>query len=701
MTKRFILSWFLPAVLLLPARIVLAAPAEFTLGNAALSRTMTVKKGVLSTSKIENKLAGSTLVPTACDEFAVRLSQGTDKPGTAITLTAKDFKVTDFKSEILKNGISSCVYTLKNTRHKIELKVRYTLGADDFYCRKQITLTSKNAWTIEKVDVERIVLADAKQNYTLKQISPDKHGGWKPGLGQPVYTTQTATFWGTEFPASVNTVTDGGLITCGYYRGKALAAGTAYESYKSVFGVSADKDIIDDAFYDYIDRIRIRPLRLQVQYNTWFDYGNRVTKETFAKSVRKVNHELVSLRGCKPLSAYVIDDGWQDKGKNADWSKDVWPINRKFTPGFRQSLSLVDSVGSRLGLWLSPACLFGTRPMVAKMKEYGFESLDYGMSMSGEQYMSRLERRMVELARDGVSYFKLDGIFGHLNTRDFELQGRGTAAMPQLGLEGFSTNDKRLNDSKYDELKTYYLTAGSERLMQILDKLHAVNPEVFVCLSNGAYLSPWWLMHADILWLINSSDAAKGASRSGELVYRDHIYHTIWNKENTKFPMSAIFNHEPKKLTTQETPAEFRDYLFMSLSRGTGFVELYIKADSLKSADWDVLADGLKWADRLFPAFKRVRMHGGDPKAGAVYGYTAWADKCGYVSFHNPSDREQTCEIRLDKFAGLPLSDRSPYRASVVVGKDYASQIKNAYGYGDTLRLTIKPRGILVIDFAR
>lgn len=41
----------------------------------------------------------------------------------------------------------------------------------------------------------------------------------------------------------------------------------------------------------------------------------------------------------------------------------------------------------------------------------------------------------------------------------------------------------------------------------------------------------------------------------------------------------------------------------MNLSRGTGFIELYIKTHQLSSGDWDVLAEGLRWSHKFFPAF--------------------------------------------------------------------------------------------------
>ena len=43
------------------------------------------------------------------------------------------------------------------------------------------------------------------------------------------------------------------------------------------------------------------------------------------------------------------------------------------------------------------------------------------MSMTGKTYMQKLENRVLELARMGISYFKFDGLFGHLNLRDFDI----------------------------------------------------------------------------------------------------------------------------------------------------------------------------------------------------------------------------------------------------------------------------------------
>ena len=264
-------------------------------------------------------------------------------------------------------------------------------------------------------------------------------------------------------------------------------------------------------------------------------------------------------------------------------------------------------------------------------------------------------------------------------------------------MEGTKAGDAELNEAKYDELKTYYLVAGTERLMTIFQRMGEANPAVYIVISNGAYLSPWWLMHVDSIWMINAGDAAGGSDRTAELVYRDDRYYEIWHEENTQFPIHAIFNHEPKKRETGEPKDVFRKYLYMNLSRGTGFIELYIKPAVLKEYDWDVISEGLHWAQEVFPTFKRSRMHGGSPKAGEVYGYTAWTENQGYVSLHNPSGENRDYSFKLDREFGL-LPDSGTFHLSSPLDGG-TEGLDEQYDYGNAIKLTLKPRDIRILNF--
>ncbi len=553
----------------------------FVIQNDALSRTLAIGDGGLGTIEIVNKEASRVIHPTECREFGLRISQGTDREGTDIELTAADFKYVSHRVYEVAGPDrgQGLAVMLADLTHKISVEAHYELADGDFYLRKYLVIRSERLVTLERIDVELIGIADGYQPYQKREIYAQGPGQWRPGLGQPLFTRESATFWGVEFPAADNGIKRR-VMACGYLWGRQIEADRPYQTYRAVMGVGDDPAYITDAFLEYIDRIRIRPLRLQTQYNSWFDTGRGVSRESFAKSVAKIHQELVEKRGGLPLKAYVIDDGWQDSGTRANWTDKVWKVNEKFDPDFARSRQAVQSAGASLGLWLSPGCNFGARSMVPKLKAAGFEALDNWMSLAGEKYMQALEDRMVELARQGVTYFKLDGLFGHLNVRDFDLQGaaHGLPGMPQLDLEGFRSDDARLNHAKYDELKIYYLTAGTERLIRLFDKVAEARPDIYMVISNGAWLSPWWLMHIDSVWMINAGDAAGGSSRTEELVYRDGVYYEIWSREHTQYPMNSIFNHEPKKTRTGEAADVFRKYLYMHLSRGTGFIEFVYQA---------------------------------------------------------------------------------------------------------------------------
>ncbi|MEW4563169.1 hypothetical protein AB1K70_11620 [Bremerella sp. JC770] len=658
--------------------------AEFaSVGNERIARHVSWEQGRVITQAIHNRLDQNRIAVADGDEFAltVRLGESTQD----IRLTANDFEVEGAPST---SDNTSLEIRLTGTKVPLDLAVRYFAEPGQSWMRKQLLITARQPLQIRKVELEHLEVADAYAPYRADQFTSQGPAKWRPPLGQPLYTHTSGTWWGVEFPAARNEVNDGKLI-CGYLTEVDLKAGETYTTYAAAVGVADDPAYTQDAFLDYIDATRARPLRLQTQYNSWFDYNREVDQESFTASVRKVNEELVLDRGVPPLRVYAIDAGWQDMTQ--DWTKvGVWPVNNKFDPDFTRSRNEVAQANASLGLWVSPGCLFGSQKAIPLMREAGWRTLDPWMSMTGEHYMNALETRLVQLASNGVSYFKLDGVFGHLRTRNFDIPG-------------FQGSEKELNDAQYDEAKQRYLSLGSQRLMQIFQRMGEANPEVYIVISNGAYLSPWWLQHVDAVWLINVGDHARGNDRTSQLAYRDGSYYQFASKnaDNTQFPLNSIFNHEPKKISSDEDPEVFRRYLLMSLSRGTGFVELYLKTFELSESDWDVLADGMQWVHRMFPAFRRARMIGGNPMSGEVYGYTGWTENLGYISLHNPSDAPQQLSLRLDRSLGLPksvLDQGKTFAVSSPLQEDIERLPKKAMA-GDQLTIELPPHAVRVLEF--
>lgn len=662
----------------------LSAAENASVGNDQISRQIDWSSGQVLTRSIANHRGQTEVSVTGGDEFAVTIRLA--GASTDLRLTAADFKTP--KVNAAADG-ASLEFQLAGKSAPVDVALRYFAQLGEPWMRKQVRVTARQHLQVRKVEVEHLAVADAYAPYRADQFTAQGAAQWRPPLGQPLYTRDSGTWWGVEFPAARNEVQAGRLI-CGYLTAVDLEPGESYTSHVAAVGGADDPEFLQEAFFDYVDAIRARPLRLQTQYNSWFDYNRQVDAEKFAASVRKVHQELVVDRGVPPLRVYAIDAGWQDVA--VDWTKvGVWPVNQKFAPDFGPSRQEVEQAGAALGLWVSPGCLFGSQPAIPKMQAAGWKSLDPWMSLTGDKYMNALEDRLVHLAGHGVSYFKLDGVFGHLRTRNFDV-------------EGFQGSEPALNQPQYDEAKERYLALGTERLIKIFQHMGEVNPDVYIVISNGAFLSPCWLQHVDAVWLINVGDHARGEGRSAQLAYRDNAYYQLSaaERDNTQFPLHSLFNHEPKKITSDESPDEFRRYLLMSLSRGTGFVELYLHTFSLSESDWDVLAEGMQWAHRMFPTFRRARMVGGDPQQGQVYGYTGWTKTAGYLSLHNPSDETRQFRTTLDRRTGLPQEAIDKGQAYVITTPlaDDAESLPKRVAASEEFVVTLPPKGIRILEFA-
>jgi len=206
---------------------VCQAKSRFTLSNKYLSRTIVIEKGKVHTLNLTNKLAKKTIVPTNNIEFSLRVSDGTQFENTDIVLTSNDFT---FK-KVIRTSPENLALLVENTEHQMEVWLVYELKKDNQFMNKYLEIKSAKPVTLERIDVEVLALSDIYQPYQMKQITSDGWATWRPGLGQPLYTSQSATFWGTEFPASYNFV-ENGTAYCGYLWGKQISAAKTYTTYK-------------------------------------------------------------------------------------------------------------------------------------------------------------------------------------------------------------------------------------------------------------------------------------------------------------------------------------------------------------------------------------------------------------------------------------------------------------------------------------
>jgi hypothetical protein len=661
---------------------------EITIGNQFLSRTFSIANQKLQTLRIENKRNHTTAAASPSDEFRLRLSQGTHIDGTDVTLTGPMFALTSWTSKDGPRGSKVLDFALTNANAGIDVVLSAELFPDQFYMKKYLQISRRSAITLELAEVDVVKLAGGYQPYTQNSMATHGTGldSWKPPLGQPVYVDTSGLFFGVELAASVNRA-NAGEISAGYLWGRELPSQT-YRTHASVCGAAENAHFIRKSFLEYVDSIRIRPLGLQTQYNSWFDYGASLDKAKFATSVHTISSKLFQSRQVTPFKIFAIDDSWQN-------TSSFWLTNSKFDPDFASSRQEAEAVGSHLGLWLSPMGGFGSRltQLVSYLEGAGYETVDTYMCMAGTRYMADLEKRLVELVHQGIRYFKLDGIFGQLYDRDFCPFGQqhGHPYHP-----AFTLDRAKPDDPKWDEMKMYYLTAGVERLDRILEAMHQANPDIYVLLSNGAWLSPWWLTHADAIWMINAGDGSPGTTRTPQIVYRDERYHMLYVEDRVQFPLASMFNHEPQKQTVDADLGDFTRYLYMHASRGSAFFEWYMKPSIITEPEWDAIAANIKWVESHFDVLRHMEFHGGDPGSNAVYGYTGWTFSKGVVSMHNPSTAAQSYSFTLDRSMGVEEGS-GPFTVSSPID---AMSIPGTHAYGDKIDVTIPAQGIFVWEFS-
>jgi hypothetical protein len=119
---------------------------------------------------------------------------------------------------------------------------------------------------------------------------------------------------------------------------------------------------------------------------------------------------------------------------------------------------------------------------------------------------------------------------------------------------------------------------------------------------------------------------------------------------------------------------------------------------------------------RTAPAFKRARMHGGNPvgnlisaekplstkgldidHAAQVYGYTGWSDSQGYVSIHNPTTSRKSYAFTLDRKLGL-VPGSGPFRVSFPMAQ-HAREIKPIWSHAETVTAELQPHEIVIMNF--
>jgi len=598
---RFWTPFGLVLVLELAACFVEAATAEvkpdsITISNGLVSRTFSIKDGVCQTVRFTNLLSKTPLEVTDQGPH-LRLLNGQEVPSTALKV-AGNVAVAPPNAQGPQVSVTVPVACTQPVNVKAQLHLQATDG--QHFIHKWYEVDSSEA--VDAIQVEQLA------------------GQFKPelgGRGQPVFV-DGCWFAGLEYPAGYAEGAQGQLRMYHFPGQK------TFTTKRAVWGIDSEGNLVD-SFEAYLDHIRIKP-RSFFQYNSWWDLRDtELAVETLAQRFEEFRKAMLVPYGLR-FDAFVADDGWQD-------DQSIWDVNRKILPqGYKPLADALAKGDSRVGLWMP---LNGANLDIGWGVKQGYEKSDHGdyYCLAGERYGSTLRKVTEVRIRDAnLIYYKHDFNW-------FRCSGKGHRHHP-TPRHGFEANVDAFLD----------LLAWERKLQ----------PDIFINLSSGAWLSPWWLMHADTVWAGGGEfgydkNLPQLSPREWEMSFRDQHLYDRFRSERQVCPLSAlgtsgiIHGRRNRLGGPNETLSQWSDAVVWYYGRGVMLKELYLTPSLLNAEWWDVLGRATRWAIANTETLVHTRMIGAEPRSGGVYGYVHWSPNKGVMVLRNPSPAAQPFELTFNE----------------------------------------------------
>lgn len=587
-------------------------------------------------------------------------------------LTKKNFAFDHYRISENENGEKVLNLYFKGTGNTIELRLSYKLAPGEFYSRRKIVLEDPKQYGhyLEKVNTRQGLMAfeetDAIEanmlNISMEGLDYSEayrvenkifSGGTellKTGeFGQPfaLRNKTGGAFGGIEYPTGINGARQfaGGKvkIDCYQYIGEKLGE-KPVESDWMVLGI-APEPYVKKWFFEYVKDIRVRPAKPYTLYNSWYDLRSadysKVPKDAVMneKNVLRIWDEIKTNMIEKHdihLDAFVLDDGW-------DVYESDWQLRKKqFPNGLRLISDTLEKSETTLGIWFGPTGGYSFhKERVKWMYDHGYEVTgninDYASGMlclAGKNYSKLFRKRTTDFVKnDHVGYFKWDGIQFACSETD---HGH------PVGI-----HSRR---------------AVMESVIEKCEAVRAINPDVYINITSGTWLSPWWVQYANQIWM-DAADYAFAnvpsiSRRDNAMTYRDYALFDDFHIRNFWFPVSNLMTHgiikgRLENISKEEPIDKFTNNTVLYFARGVSMWELYISPDDLTVPEWNALSQSLKWAKDRFDLLSVTFMVGDNPALGNTYGYVHFKGNKGVIAVRNPKIENDRITVALDPEFGL------------------------------------------------
>ncbi|HTX87607.1 MAG TPA: alpha-galactosidase [Bacteroidales bacterium] len=666
----------------------------YTLSNNKVTCTICISSGILSSDTLSGD--PQWLEGNRCPPFRVVTSAGfglqlvwTDwqaphADGNAenpVILGNEDFKLTSGNFNALPDGASELVLDFNGTDapyNPLLLKITYHLDPDAFFIRRKIAVYD-TAFGHHYLD--RIISRSGKIQGYLNGIPVPGDVFKNGGFGQPAAAGfgQGGVFFGLEYPAATNLLEKDGSgnldLSCFQEFGTRVQKEPVESEWVAEGLVPGSS--IREWFFRYLDYVRVAPARPYVLYNSWYDLRSpeyphvepaHVMNEQNVLGIIGLFRKNMIEKHHIPLDAFVLDDGW-------DVYESDWVLRPETFPhGLKPIADTLQKLGTGLGIWLGPTGGYSFRmKRVDWMAAHGYETVGTNrdnkmLCLAGKNYSALFRKRVTGLVSEsGVSYFKWDGI-------------QFSCSEPDHG----------------HPVGIYSRRAVMESVIDKCLAVRKVNPKVYLNITSGTWLSPWWLKYANTIWMqgedygyanipsIHPRDAAM--TYKDLVLYDDLVTHDLW------FPVSNLMTHgiikgNLERLGGEDDPLDkFTNDAVFYVARGISMYELYISPDLLNGKEWDAIGDAIAWAKDRFDILSGTSMVGGPVGDGKSYGYLHFKGNRGIIAARNPVIGSSVLTVDLSPSMGF-----DPGAANLVLEKVYPYHwiSPNLYAAGNTLTLPL------------
>ena len=408
-----------------------------------------------------------------------------------------------------------------------------------------------------------------------------------------------------------------------------------------------------------------------LHYNSWFDisWPGVVMNEAICEDRIRTYGDSLFIRRGVPVNAFLFDDGWDDH-------RTLWEVNKQdFPHGFSDLAALTKKYNSALGIWMSPWGGYGEakeqRLEYGKTQKPPFEINENGFSLSGPVYYKRFFNVAADFVKhDRVIMFKYDGV------------GAG--------------NNKKGAGSEY--------ASDINALLKLVTDLRTVKPDLYFSLTTGTWASPFWLFYGDNIWRNGGDTGLKGSGtkRQQWITYRDaETYKNIVGM-GPLYPLNALMIHgiciadngQPATFDLDEKDID--DEIWSFFATGTSLQELYINPHKLTPAEWNTLAEAIRWSRKNKKTLVDVHWVGGDPGKGDVYGWAAWSPENSIITLRNPTAGIKTFHVDVVKDLELPGTRADEFSFYTV--DQSSGKISGLAGTGREFGVTLQPFEVKIME---